>query len=195
MAKTINFCGDSFCNFNTKSKVSWCAQLADKLGVEVVGTGWGGTAYEYAIKSFKHDADITVFCWTDSSRLYHKDYIVNYKSGSRYYKTYKTHEMLSLLGEMFYRTLYNEKYFDELQYRTLYWFDREVLAKYKGIIVHNFCFKNTYTFTHGITSPIILQSNRDLYKGELHGMCHMTVDNNKMYADYVYNLIKDNYNL
>ena len=116
MGKTINFCGDSFCNFNTKSKVSWCAQLADKLGVEVVGTGWGGTAYEYAIKSFKHDADITVFCWTDSSRLYHKDYIVNYKSGSRYYKTYKTHEMLSLLGEMFYRTLYNEKYFDEFNF-------------------------------------------------------------------------------
>ena len=32
-------------------------------------------------------------------------------------------------------------------------------------------------------------------QGNNHGMCHMSVDNNKMYADYVYNLIKDNYNL
>ncbi len=194
MAKSINFCGDSYCNFDKKSKVTWCAQLADKLDVEIIGTGWGGTAYEYAIKSFNPNADITVFCWTESNRLYHKDYIINYKSGARYFRTWKPHEMLSLMGEMFYRSLYNEKYFDELQYRSLYWFDHEVLAKYKGIIVHNFCFKNTYTFKNGITSPIILHSKHDPIEGDNHGMCHMSIEDNKMYAEYVYNLIKDNFN-
>ena len=192
MALSINFCGDSYCAFDKKSKVTWCAQLADKLNVKVIGTGWGGTAYEYAIKSFNPNADITVFCWTESSRLYHKDYIVNYRSGSRYYENFKLHELLSLMGEMFYRTLYNEKYFDELQYRSLYWFDHEVLANYKGFIVHNFCFKNTYTFKHGITSPIILDSK---YTRVEPGMCHMSIEDNKMYAEYVYNLIKDNFNL
>ena len=199
MAKTINFCGDSYCTFFPKEKVSWCAQLVDKLDAKLLGTGWGRTAYEYAIKSFDPKADITIFCWTESSRLYHKDYLIRYQGGVRYFKSQKPNEMLSLMGEMFYRTLYDAKYFEELQRRSLYWFDHEVLSKYKGIIIHNFCFKNTYTFKHGITSPTILYSLHDFEggdeQGNNHGMCHMSVDNNKMYADYVYNLIKDNYNL
>ena len=195
MAKTINFCGDSYCTFFPKEKVSWCAQLVDKLDAKLLGTGWGRTAYEYAIKSFDPSADITIFCWTESSRLYHKDYLIRYQGGVRYFKSQKPNEMLSLMGEMFYRTLYDSTYFDELQRRSLYWFDNEVLSKYKGIIIHNFCFKNTYTFKHGITSPTILYSLLDPVKGDNHGMCHMSIADNKMYADYVFNLIKDNYSL
>ena len=77
------------------------------------------------------------------------------------------------MGEMFYRTLYDSAYFDELQRRSLYWFDHEVLSKCKGILYTQFLLYKLYTFKHGITSPTILYSLLDPVEGDNHGMCHM----------------------
>ena len=53
--KTINFCGDSFCQLVPKvddRSLSWPILLADKLNASIIGWGNPGAAYEHAIRSF-----------------------------------------------------------------------------------------------------------------------------------------------
>lgn len=194
MSKTINFCGASHLYFDPAEDVSWCAKLANALGAKVIGTGWGESAYEYAIKSFNPEADITVFGWVESMRLYHKNYTCTYRNGVRYMKSYKEHELMTLMSEMFYRTFYTKEYFNEIQRRQLYWFDHEILSQYKGIIVH--CYRNeiTHQFKHGIVSPIML---RDLSSATRtpDTWAHMDKETNEKQFHHIYQLLKDNYDL
>ena len=68
--KTINFCGDSFCQKEHKSLAAWTKLLAYKLEAKIIGFGKGASAHEHAIQTFDNTADYTVFCWTDPYRLY-----------------------------------------------------------------------------------------------------------------------------
>lgn len=191
MGKTINFCGDSYCDYvdlNT-SKNSWCVQLAEKLDAKIIGGGKSATAYEHAIKSFEPSADYTVFCWTEAHRLYHKDYMCTYKNGVQHLRNYKRNELLSVCAEIFYRELYDDKYFDELQMRSLYWFDHEILSNYKGTVLHFWNFTKTYTFKHGMEYPDILYNYAKQYNSS-DKLNHMTLQQNEYVANKSYQLIR-----
>ena len=43
--------------------------------------------------------------------------------------------------------------------RDLYWFDREVLSKYKKPIVHLWCFGRNYAFINGKVLPGVLRNS------------------------------------
>ena len=50
MAKTLNYCGDSYCASDDLN--SYTTILAALLGVEILGFGQRGGAHETAIRSF-----------------------------------------------------------------------------------------------------------------------------------------------
>lgn len=194
MAKTINFCGDSFCDgiFRNLNRTSWCLELAALLNAEIIGKGGlSSSSYEYAIQSFNPKADYNIFCWTDSHRLYSKNFVCQYKSGVQHLRHRTSNELLSLCAELFYREFYTEKYFDELQMRSLYWFDHEVLSQYKGKILHFWNFSKTYTFTHGVEYPDVLKqfivNDPDIVAN------HMTPEQNMIVAENAFNLIRRTY--
>ena len=191
MSLTINFCGDSYCAWiDDRTKPSWCVHLANKLNAKIIGGGKEATAYEYAIKSFNSSADINIFCWTHVNRLYHKDYHCSLTNGVLPLRGGNNNELLTLLGESFYRNFFDLNYFRTLQMRSLYWFDQEVLSKYSGLSLHIFNFEKTYTFSNGLNYDRIL---RDLYassKTEL-TPCHMSDENNELVAEEVYSLLKN----
>jgi len=183
----INFCGDSYCDWlDTSTKESWGVMLADKIGATIVGSGKSSSAYEHAIKSFNPKADINVFCWTNSSRMYHSKYMIGWTNGVRSLNGLKQNELLSLLGECFYRNFFDKEYFDTMQMRSLYWFDHEVLSKYDGIAVHLFNFKKTYSFKNGLQYGRILKDLSDTSEVLVN---HMPYENNVLVANEVYDLL------
>ena len=147
MPKTINFCGDSFCA--SKAPESWTKLLADHLGYTMIGRGRSGSSHENAIKSFNSKADMTVFTWTHSSRLYYKDKIINQTTATEYAET----DPVLAAAKSFYEHLFDEDYQNLRQHRELYWFDHTHLKQYKGEIVHLWCFNETYKFTTGTVIP------------------------------------------
>jgi len=189
MKRTINFCGDSFCAWIGSAKTpSWGDHLIKDLNLKLIGMGKASTAYEYAIKSFNPNADITVFCWTSAKRLYHKDYISNYQTGVLKLPSYKRSEILSITAEIFYREFYSKQYFNTLQMRSLYWFDKEVLSQYKGLAIHLFCFEKTYHFENGINVDHILHSTANYEKSY---PSHFDEKTNKWFADKIFNVISE----
>ena len=69
--KTIQFCGDSFCASTVST--SYTILLSDMLNASMIGRGRAGSAHEHAIRTFDTSADYTVFCWTESQRLFLAD--------------------------------------------------------------------------------------------------------------------------
>jgi hypothetical protein len=190
MKKTINFCGDSFCAWigSHKKIQSWCDLLIKDLNLKLIGTGKAGTAYEYAIKSFNPNADITIFCWTGSDRLYHKNYICDVHNGVLNLPYYKQSKILTITAEIFYREFYSKQYFNDLQMRSLYWFDNEILSQYQGLAVHLFCFEKTYHFENGINVDLIMNSYANYEKSH---PCHFNEETNRWFADKIFNVISE----
>jgi hypothetical protein len=216
--KTINFCGDSFCK---KERVSaaWTTLLADKLNASIIGWGKGGFAHEYAIKTFDDTADYTIFCWTEAHRLHvNQTYSTNLWTLEAMCEPHKLELPLSMrLKELpptnrdkaayaYYKYLYDPVLHHERQIRDLYWFDNVVLPKYKGVAVHIFCFRNTYTFTNGINvSDILQQRTREYQLKKLNPdytlqdddfnnyANHLTEQENSGLADRIYNIIKEHH--
>jgi len=170
--KTINFCGDSFCQ-NEQVSAAWTVLLAYKLNASIVGWGKGGYAHEHAIQTFDDTADYTIFCWTEAHRIYvDKTYSTNLCN----IEAMCAPDKLDLSSGVklrqpvpipiptkrdkatyaYYKYLYKPTLHHERQIRDLYWFDNVVLSKYKGVAIHLFCFQNTYTFTNGINVSDIL---------------------------------------
>ena len=185
MRRTINFCGDSFCAGLEPG--NWCDNLASRLGAKVVGKGKPSTAYEYAIKCFDPSADYTVFLWTESHRLYHRKLLCTYRSGVKHFNNLKPVELLSATAEIFYRQFYDKEYFDELQMRSLYWFDKEVLADYKGTAIHLFCFEKTYHFENGLNVDHIMADYKE--EDDVDGSNHYSFENNSWFASKLYETI------
>jgi hypothetical protein len=177
--QTINFCGDSFCAGVEPD--NWCNIVAKHLDAKIIGRGKSATAYEFAIKSFNPEADYTVFLWTEAHRLYHKDFKCTYTGGVRNFNNFKQVELLTATAEIFYRQFYKKEYFEEIQMRSLYWFDKEVLSKYKGVAVHIFCFAKTYHFENGINIDHIMSDLAETKEGDFPN--HYTLDNNRWFAN------------
>ena len=216
--KTINFCGDSFCQ-NEQVSAAWTKLLADKLSAYIVGWGKGGYAHEHAIQTFDDTADYTVFCWTGAHRIYvDKTYSINLWKLEAMFNP----DELGLSPAMklqqptptnrdkaayaYYKYLSNIDLELQRQLRDLYWFDNVVLPKYNGIAVHIFCFNNTYTFTNGISvSDILYQKTREyklldnnpdykLQEDDYEAYAnHLTEQENSRLADKIYNIIKEHH--
>ena len=216
--KTINFCGDSFCEYH-KVPAAWTKLLADKLNASIIGWGKGGFAHEHAIKTFDDTADYTIFCWTEAHRIYvNKTYSTNLWNLEAMFNPDK----LGLSPAMklqqpaptnrdkaaytYYKYLNNMELEYEKQIRDLYWFDNVVLPKYKGVAVHIFCFRNTYTFTNGINvSDILYHKTREHKLKKLNPdyklqdndyvayANHLTEQENSGLADKIYNIIKEHH--
>ena len=182
MAKTINFCGDSFCA--NESDASWIAQLASKLEARVLGTGNDGTAHEHSIKSFDPQADVTIFCWTEASRIYHPTHPLNLSSCT----LYCTKDQIYEAGLQFYQHIHDLAYFRTRQMRDLYWFDHEILSQYKGIAISLWSFDKTYQFTnaHNFALPP-LKSLSNRAQGKIN---HMNESMNQLLAKKLNNFIR-----
>ena len=189
--KTINFCGDSFCQ-NEQVSAAWTKLLADKLNASIVGWGKGGYAHEHAIQTFDNTADYTIFCWTDPNRLYvNSEYTaligditedIRIKGGIK--------NSRDKAAYAYYKYLHNIPIAKQRYIRELYWFDNTILNNYKGVAIHLPCFDIFYTFSNGINIDIPLDDMRskDL-KNEL--MNHFTKQENIRLADKLYSIIKE----
>jgi len=189
--KTINFCGDSFCardaSDEDKLKYSWTSLLANKLNYKIIGGGKSGSAYEHAIKSFNDKADITIFCWTDSDRIYNEKYTINSKTANEY----KDINSVYKAADYYYNYLHDSS-LSKLRYmRELYWFDKVILSKYKGIVVHISCFHTIYQFTNGINIPDLLYesplSREGNHKQQIAN--HLTIQENIELANKIYKVL------
>ena len=192
--KTINFCGDSFCqkesDINNRS-LSWTTLLADKLNASILGWGGPGAAHEHVFRSYDEEADYTVFCWTDTNRLYvnpdysaimgHLHHLIHQLGG--------LHNNIQKAAYAYYKYLHNIPIAKQRYMRELYWFDHAILSNYRGVAIHLPCFGIPYVFTHGINidTPLNDMRSKDV-KNELNN--HFTEQENAMLADKLYNIIK-----
>ncbi len=199
--KTINFCGDSFVP-EVKEGDYWHLVLADMLNAKIIGFGRKGSAHEHAMRIFNPDADITVFVWTEHSRVYTKkipfgnltsvETRLKTSTSANWYRPYPTNraEKFDSLLKLYYMYLYEDDVAKERQIRDLYWFDNEVLSKYKGKIVHCWGFDVTYEFKNGVMYNTLLadisRSDRSLPR-----VGKFSVPKAKFLANEVYNLIKN----
>jgi len=182
MAKTINFCGDSFCEY--RNNTSWCTQLADQLNCDQIGEGKAGAAHEHAIQSFNPQADITVFCWTEPTRVHHSEYPLSFGSCSDLRNTHAVYEA----GYQFYKWIHENQYFIDRQKRDFYWFENEVLSNYSGLCIHLWSFRKTYQWKHGydlLRSPLMSYSNR--FPGRIN---HFNPKFNQILSKKLYNFIR-----
>ena len=183
----INFCGDSFCADTGYD--SWVSMLSAKLSASIVGTGTQGSCHEIAIESFNTSADVTIFTWTHHSRLYNKRrYPMNYNSTVRGTFDSVPDNLEWKAGAAFYKYLYEDSYFIKRQYRDLYWFDHEVLSKYRKPTVHLWCFNNNYNFVNGLTLNGILRNKFNYAQNGF--LNHISPHDNKNLSNLVFKLVQ-----
>ena len=183
----INFCGDSFCADTGYD--SWVSILSAKLSASIVGTGTQGSCHEIAIESFNTSADVTIFTWTHHSRLYNKRrYPMNYNSTVRGTFDSVPDNLEWKAGAAFYKYLYEDSYFIKRQYRDLYWFDHEVLSKYRKPTVHLWCFNNNYNFVNGLTLNGILRNKFNYAQDGF--LNHISPHDNKNLSNLVFKLVQ-----
>ena len=201
--RTIGFFGDSFCA--GREPESWCVLLADQLGARIVHWGEPGRSIWSTIMQFNHLKehhrlpDICVFCWTEPYRLYHPNLILSANT-----------EPLEGVDPNVYRALddywkYLHSYDkDELSYEyAIKYFDQNILSKTKKEVVQMWSFRPFETA--GKNAGIRLQSglfiDESLFAfskaaGEKDGwglgtINHMTVEQNRQWAERVYESMKD----
>ena len=180
MAKTINFCGDSFCA--DTSQQSWPVKLAEMLDYKILGLGISGTSHETAIKQFDLKADVTVFCWTESPRIYFNNLPLCFSFAAKNKDTNAAYQ--------FFEHLLDDDYQQERQIRDLYWFDRSQLTQYKGLSIHLWCYKKTYDFIIGHTVEGLLFNLSKV--SSLHtNWNHMPEKTNTLLAKKLYKLIRN----
>lgn len=211
MRKTIGFFGDSFCA--GRESESWCVLLAEKLKATVVHWGEPGRSIWSTFINFNNFnlkrklPDFIVFCYTEPFRLYHPKIILSANTepmpdvDPRVYKA---------LDDYWVHLHSYDK--DMLSYEyALKWFDHAVLSKIKDrTVVQCWSFRpfetcNTkidFQLRSGIfidesMFKLSVQDRPDLYKqgmtvpGAPNIYNHMTIEQNKFWADKVYQEIKD----
>ena len=203
--KTINFCGDSFCAYHAVSS-AWTKLLAHRLNVNIIGYGKSRSAHEHAIQTFNNTADYTIFCWTEAHRLYvNQTYCTSlltleamFNPESTISEYSPTPTQRDKAAYIYYKYLYKPKLHSQRQIRDLYWFDNVVLSQYKGVAIHLFCFRNTYTFTNGININTPLNQLRDNPNKfpvslDIEPANHLTEQQNSGLADKIYDIIKEHH--
>ena len=198
--KTIQFCGDSFCAGTVST--SYTVLLSEMLNANMIGRGRSGSAHEHAIRTFNTSADYTVFCWTDSQRLFLADEErdINLSTAERYLKDtddFRHTKTIAKAAFAYFRyighkpmqTAYNK----QRQMRDLYWFDHEVLSKSDSKIIHYFNKRVTYQFKHGYQMPGTIHDDFNIPSVEHnpHYYNHLSEENNKILAETLYNKFTD----
>lgn len=197
--KTIGFFGDSFCA--GREAESWCVILAERLEAKVVNWGEPGrsiwTTFERFNSRIKENIvpDYTIFCWTEPYRLYHPRLILSANT-----------EPLQGVNPNIYKALddywkYLHNYDkDEMAYEySLRYYDQNVLSKIDKEIVQMWSFRPFETAGKdagiGLTSGKFIDESMYAFGGgkEAWGrgtINHMTVEQNKQWADKVYDTIR-----
>ena len=198
--KTIQFCGDSFCASTVST--SYTVLLSDMLNASMIGRGRAGSAHEHAIRTFDTSADYTVFCWTESQRLFLADeeMDINLTTATKYTEQSGVNTntkniakaafvYFRYIGHQPMQTAYNK----QRQMRDLYWFDHEVLSKSNSKIIHYFNRRVTYQFKHGYQMPDTIHNDFKIPPVEHnpHYYNHLSEKDNKILADNLYNKFTD----
>ena len=210
--KTIGFFGDSFCA--GREPESWCVLLANQLNARI--THWGEPGRSIWTTFFKFNKlnktnrlpDICVLCYTEPYRLYHPSVILSANTEPAEGVDPKIYEAL----EQYWTHLHNYDK-DELAYEyAVKWFDHDVLSKIKNkTIVQMWSFRPFETA--GKDADIKLKSGIFIDESMLSfskqdceaenskksgainlcdkGINHMTIEQNKLWADKVYKKIKE----
>jgi len=153
----IGFFGDSFCADNVKG--SYLQLVAQQYNATIVNVGMpGGNNFDTMLlqyKPFETDPpDISVFCWTSHTRLFHRT-VRGMKSNSfdRLFRI--TNRQIYQAGKQYYRHLYDEEKARVETVGALMYFDT-VLGTNKNKIVHMWCFEKYHTFIHGQELDVVL---------------------------------------
>lgn len=204
--KTIGFFGDSFCE--SKEPHSWCVLLANRLGQEIKHMGRGGAAIWHTFMAFERLAeasdlpDTMVFCWTEPYRLYHPT--VPLAKGAVPYPG--PDQNLWKAADMYYVYLQDYRK-DELAYRyAVQWFDQHELAKVKDKKIIQMWSMKPFELTNRRcdirlqTGEFIDESMLDHawggktpepgFKFDIDLANHMTVEQNKQWAEKIYDRIR-----
>jgi hypothetical protein len=196
---SIGFFGDSFCASNQPE--SWCNILQEKLGCSRPrwfgnpGKSIWSTIFNFNKLIKQHRVpDVSVFCWTEPYRLYHPSLILSantqpmegvdpnvYKTLDNYWKHLHSYEK------------------DELSYEyAIKYFDQNVLTKVKSDIVQLWSFKPFETAGKDanikLTTGTFIDESIYAFSGGADAwgqgnINHMTVEQNKEWADKVYDHI------
>ena len=200
--KTIGYFGDSFCA--SKHPTSWCILLAQKLNMEVVNFGKGGSSIWTVFLELEHlkkqeQLPDTIFiCYTEPYRLYHPHLSLAINT------VLHSEKELYQASEMYYVHLQNNEK-DHLAYKyALNWFDKHVLneiSKEHKIIQSWSMAPDEFTKKGTVkvklkTGLIIEQSMIDYafksvgagpgFTFPLEWENHMTIDGNKKLADKLF---------
>jgi hypothetical protein len=182
MSKTVNFCGDSFCE--SLDENSWTVQLTQQLNYKMIGRGKLGSAHEHAIQSFNPSADLTIFCWTEPHRLYHKTHRLNMSSCDALRDQNPVYEA----GYQYYKYIHDAEHMIQRQKRDFYWFDQEVLSLYSGTCIHLWCYQKTYQWRKGET---VLQSSLSSYAQRFSGSInHFNEQFNSQLSKRIYQYLR-----
>lgn len=228
----IGFYGDSFCAQHGPN--TWVEKITTKLNAEITNIGSGGSSVWDAVinQYLKNEPsygqmmgkthspnwelmpDILVFCWTDSSRLFHKSvrFLSVYSSKNT---ANKINKEILVAAQQYYEHLYDQKKHNIEYMALLSWFDQNILSKINNRckIIHMWSFcatlsdtisKNSvyaYRWQHGVEIRPALFS---ISKSELDSKSKITgindprpnhlgsEENNTMIANWVLDAI-DNY--
>ena len=198
---TIAYYGDSFCASDKKD--SWCVILADLLESKIQRLGVGGTSAWHTFLDFDNDiknrnlANYSIFCWTDSRRLYHPSLPLT--PGNKPIEG--TNIDIWKAADSYYKYLsFQDK--DDIAYRyALQFFDQKVLHQFehKTTIVHMWSMlPHDINLQSGVfinESCLIHSWDGDInHKGkvDLNLSNHMTTAQNKSWANKVYQRIRSN---
>ena len=208
--KSIGFFGDSFCASNQPE--SWCNILQNKLGAKRIRWfGEPGRSIWTTMMKFnklietEQVPDISIFCWTEPYRMYHPELIMTANTEPVEGIDPRIYHAL----EDYWKYLQNyEK--DEMSYEySLRYYDQNILSKVKSEIVQMWSFKPVETNDKdaGIklqTGVVIDQSLMSFSKegkddgwrtrGIINecdlGVNHMTVQQNKQWAEKIYERLR-----
>ena len=197
--KSIGFFGDSFCAHNQSN--SWCNILQQKLGyARPRWFGNPGTSIWSVFMQFNKlieqnkVPDLSIFCWTEPYRLYHPKLILSANTQPLEGVDPNVYKAL----DDYWKYLHNYDK-DEMAYEySLKHYDQNILSKIDKQIVQMWSFKPFETA--GKNAGITLTSGKFIDEsmfafsksaGEKHGwgigtINHMTVEQNKQWAEKVY---------
>ncbi len=194
--KTIGFFGDSFCASNQPE--SWCNILQNKLGAKRIrwfgepGRSIWSTMFKYN-RLIKNDdvPDISIFCWTEPYRLYHPTLILSANTEPQDNVDPNVYKAL----DDYWKYLHNYDK-DEMAYEyAIKHYDQHILSKVDSDIVQTWSFRpfetankdqniSLTTGTFVDESMFKFSGGKDSWgKGNIN---HMTVEQNKQWADKIF---------
>lgn len=172
----IGFFGDSFCmeleNIHSEKYqyTTYIDLIKNYYSADIVHLGEGGSSvWDVIINQFPAyqdtPPDICIFCWTDTYRLFHKDFrsltsgsVLNLKDKDRNEDHLKYKDVFEAAKHYFLK-LHDPVKADLEAIAALHYFDDYVLGKIanKTKIIHMWSFEKYYQWTHGveITTPLL----------------------------------------